>query len=70
MVKANVGSRRPAILARKLGDQDIDVVGVLGEGAFAMVFSCKVNGGQRDVAVKVERTVRTESRLSLFLRKP
>ncbi len=70
MAKANVGSRRPAILTRTLGDQDIDVVGVLGEGAFAVVFSCKVNKGQRDVAVKVEHTVSTESRVSLFLRNP
>ena len=60
MVKANVGSRRQAVLARALGDQELDVEGVLGEGAFAVVYSCKANRRQRDVAVKVEHTVRNK----------
>lgn len=59
--KVNVGSRRRAPLARKLGNQQIDVLGVLGEGALAVVFSCKVSEDQRNVAVKVERQVRTSS---------
>lgn len=59
--KVTIGSRRPVALARKLGDQSIDVMGVLGEGALAVVFSCKVCEDQRDVAVKVERQVRTNS---------
>lgn len=59
IAEGKVGSRRPAVLTRTLGGQRIDVMGVLGEGAFAVVFSCKINEGQRDVAVKVERQVRT-----------
>lgn len=58
---AKVGSRQPVSLAWKLGDQRLDVVGVLGEGALAIVFSCKVGEDQRNVAVKVERQVRTTS---------
>ncbi|CAM9995135.1 unnamed protein product [Ectocarpus sp. 6 AP-2014] len=54
MAKVNVGSRRPVALARSLGNQRINVLGVLGEGAFAVVFACKFNKDQRDVAVKVE----------------
>ncbi|CAN0441730.1 unnamed protein product [Ectocarpus sp. 12 AP-2014] len=54
MAKVNVGSRRPVALARSLGNQRINVLGVLGEGAFAVVFSCKFSKDQRDVAVKVE----------------
>lgn len=61
VAKVNVGSRRPAPLARKLGNQRIDVMGVLGEGALAVVFSCMFSEDQRDVAVKVERQVRTSS---------
>lgn len=56
--KVKGGSRRPAPLVRKLGDQRVDVMGVLGKGALAMVFSCKVGEDQRNVAVKVERQVR------------
>lgn len=59
MAKVNVGSRRPAALTRSLGNQRIDVLGVLGEGAFAVVFSCKLSKDQRDVAVKVEYQVST-----------
>eukprot|EP00903_Cladosiphon_okamuranus_P007665 g7433.t1 len=55
MAKVEGGSRRPAVLTRTLGSQKIDVLGVLGEGAFAVIFSCKVSDGQRKVAVKVER---------------
>lgn len=58
MAKTKVGSRRPAVLTRTLGGQRVDVLGVLGEGAFAVIFSCKISEGQRDVAVKVERQVR------------
>lgn len=60
MAKVKVGSRRPAVLTRTLGSQQIDVLGVLGEGAFAVIFSCKISEGQRIVAVKVERQVRTD----------
>lgn len=59
MAKVKGGSRRPAVLTRTLGSQKIDVLGVLGEGAFAVIFSCKIGEGQRKVAVKVERQVRT-----------
>ena len=59
MAKVKVGSRRPAVLTRMLGSQQMDVLGVLGEGAFAVIFSCKISEGQRRVAVKLERQVRT-----------
>lgn len=59
MAKVKDGSRRPAVLTRTLGGQRIDVFGVLGEGAFAVIFSCKISEGQRDVAVKVEQQVKT-----------
>lgn len=65
MAKVKVGSRRPAALTRTLGSQQIDVLGVLGEGAFGAIFSCKISEGQHNVAVKVERQVR-KCRLSLF----
>lgn len=59
MTKVKVGRRRPVVMTRTLGGQRIDVLGVLGEGAFAVIFSCKISEGQRDVAVKIERQVRT-----------
>ena len=57
MAKVKVGSRRPAVLTRTLGSQQIDVLGVLGEGAFAVIFSCKISKDNRKVAVKIERQV-------------
>lgn len=56
MTKVRGGSRRPAALTRTLGDTRIEIIGVLGEGSFAVVYSCKFDEDQR-VAVKVERQV-------------
>lgn len=56
MAKVRGGSRRQAALTRTLGNRRIDIVGVLGEGSFAVVYSCKLDEDQR-VAVKVERQV-------------
>lgn len=56
MAKIRGGSRRQATLTRSLGDRRIEIIGVLGEGSFAVVYSCKFDEDQR-VAVKVERQV-------------
>lgn len=58
MPKAKGGSRRRVVFSRPLGTQLIDVLGVLGKGATAEVFSCKAREDQRDVAVKIEHQVR------------
>ena len=58
MAKAKSGSRRRVVFARTLGTQAIDVLGVLGEGTTAVVFSCKIHEDKRDVAVKIEHQVR------------
>lgn len=68
MAKVNVGSRRPVALARSLGNQRINVLGAIGEGAFAVVFSCKFSKDQRDVAVKVEYKVSTTPHVSYYSR--
>lgn len=58
MAKAKGGSRRRVAFAQTLGTQVVGVLGVLGEGATAVVFSCKSHEDQRDVAVKIEHQVR------------
>lgn len=58
MADANVRSRHLVDLTRTLGTQRLDVMGLLGKGSFATVFSCKTSEDRRDVAVKIEREVR------------
>lgn len=57
MGKTKSGSRREVALARTLGTRRFFVLGVLGEGASAVVFSCKAGEDHRHVAVKIELQV-------------
>ncbi|CAM9670441.1 unnamed protein product [Laminaria digitata] len=59
--KTNGGSRRRVVHSQTLGTQVVDVLGVLGQGAAAVVFSCKGHEDQRDVAVKIEHQVKQPS---------
>lgn len=58
MAGVSARSRQSVELRRTLGTQRVEIMGMLGEGSFATVFSCKISEDKRDVAVKIEREVR------------
>lgn len=58
MSKVKGGSCRRVLTERSLGNRKVDVMGVLGEGAFAVVFSCRSDEDRHGVAVKIELQVR------------
>lgn len=51
-------SRQNIIVQLRLGDHTANVIGLLGVGSFAAVFSCSFPGDEQLVAVKLERQVR------------
>lgn len=57
MPKVKHGSRRQALDQLQLAGGIVDVMGLLGAGAFGAVFSCKLRGMEQPVAVKVEHEV-------------
>lgn len=61
MATVKAGSRKQITLSRVLGEQRMDIIGMLGKGAYAVVFSCKIDGDQRNLAVKIEHEVSTYS---------
>lgn len=59
MPKVKHGSRQQVLLRLHLGDKLVNVMGMLGMGANAAVFSCSFAGSKQNLAVKIERQVRT-----------
>ncbi|CAM9280824.1 unnamed protein product [Sphacelaria rigidula] len=55
MGKVKHGPRQQPLARHRLGTKSIDVLGLLGKGSFADVFSCKVVGKPGTMAVKIER---------------
>lgn len=55
--KIKRGLRRQLLSRRRLGSETVEVLGLLGEGASAAVFSCRVAESQQYLAVKIEREV-------------
>lgn len=59
--KINHGPRQQVLARRRLGNKTVEVLGLLGKGSFAGVFSCRAIGSQEAMAVKLEREVRAGS---------
>ncbi|CAM9605215.1 unnamed protein product, partial [Choristocarpus tenellus] len=55
MMRRGPGAGHGGVMVRQLGSQRVNVSGILGEGAFAVVYACRLLGNGKEIAVKIER---------------